>query len=80
MVVASCGNKYYGTNVISAVPTSLLIAPGFRTIQLLFLHVVSLQKEDITNDQETKLGLFLLFSKGKIEKRTRLVIVVDDAH
>jgi hypothetical protein len=28
MVVASCRNKYYGTNFISAVPTSLLIAPG----------------------------------------------------
>jgi hypothetical protein len=28
MVVASCRNKYFGTNFISAVPTSLLIAPG----------------------------------------------------
>jgi hypothetical protein len=28
MVVASCRNKYYGRNFISAVPTSLLIAPG----------------------------------------------------
>jgi hypothetical protein len=28
MVVASCRNKYYGTNFISTVPTSLLIAPG----------------------------------------------------
>jgi hypothetical protein len=37
MVVASCCNKYYGTNFISAVPTSLLIAPGLRTIQLLFM-------------------------------------------
>jgi hypothetical protein len=37
MVVASCRNKYYGTHFISAVPTSLLIAPGLRTIQFLFL-------------------------------------------
>jgi hypothetical protein len=36
MVVASCRNKYYGTNFISAVPTSLLIAPGLWTIQFLF--------------------------------------------
>jgi hypothetical protein len=36
MVVASCRNKYDGTNLISAVPTSLLIAPGLRTIQFLF--------------------------------------------
>jgi hypothetical protein len=36
MVVASCRNKYYGTNFIYAVPTSLLIAPGLRTIQFLF--------------------------------------------
>jgi hypothetical protein len=28
MVLASCGHKYYGTNFIYAVPTSLLIAPG----------------------------------------------------
>jgi hypothetical protein len=35
MVVASCRNKYDGTNFISAVPTSLLIAPGLRTIQFL---------------------------------------------
>jgi hypothetical protein len=35
-VVASCRNTYYGTNFISAVPTSLLIAPGLRTIQFLF--------------------------------------------
>jgi hypothetical protein len=37
MMVASCRNKYYGTNFISAVHTSLLIAPGFRTIQFLFI-------------------------------------------
>jgi hypothetical protein len=37
MVVASCRNKYYGTNFISAVPTSLLIAPGLRTIQFLLI-------------------------------------------
>jgi hypothetical protein len=36
-VLASCANKYYGTNFISAVPTSLLIAPGLRTIQFLLL-------------------------------------------
>jgi hypothetical protein len=36
-VVASCRNKYYGTNFISAVPTSLLIAPGLWTIQFLFI-------------------------------------------
>jgi hypothetical protein len=36
MVLASCGDKYYRTNFISAVPTSLLIAPGLRTIQFLF--------------------------------------------
>jgi hypothetical protein len=35
MVLASCGDKYYRTNFISAVPTSLLIAPGLRTIQFL---------------------------------------------
>jgi hypothetical protein len=35
MVVASYVNKYYGTNFISAVPTSLLIAPGLRTIHFL---------------------------------------------
>jgi hypothetical protein len=35
-VLASCGNKYYGTNFIYAVPSSLLIAPGLRTIQFLF--------------------------------------------
>jgi hypothetical protein len=34
--LVSCGNKYYGTNFIYAVPTSLLIAPGLRTIQFLF--------------------------------------------
>jgi hypothetical protein len=36
VVIASCGNKYYGSNFISAVPISLLIAPGLRTIQFLF--------------------------------------------
>jgi hypothetical protein len=36
MVVASCRNKYDGTNFISAVPTSLLIVPGLQTIQFLF--------------------------------------------
>jgi hypothetical protein len=36
VVEASCGNKYYGSNFISAVPTSLLNAPGLRTIQFLF--------------------------------------------
>jgi hypothetical protein len=35
MVLASCGNKYYGTNFIYAVPSSLLIAPSLRTIQFL---------------------------------------------
>jgi hypothetical protein len=40
MVVASCRNKYDGTNFISAVPTSLLIAPGLRTIQLLFIFFI----------------------------------------
>jgi hypothetical protein len=34
---ASCCNKYYGTNFASALPTSLLIAPGLRTIQFLLL-------------------------------------------
>jgi hypothetical protein len=28
IVLASCGNKYFGTNFIYALPTSLLIAPG----------------------------------------------------
>jgi hypothetical protein len=37
--VASCCNKYYGTNFISAVPTSLLIAPGLRTIQFLLILI-----------------------------------------
>jgi hypothetical protein len=36
MVLASCCNKYYGTNFIYAVPTSPLIAPGLRTIQFMF--------------------------------------------
>jgi hypothetical protein len=35
IVTANCGNKYYGTNFVCAVPTSLLIAPGLRTIQFL---------------------------------------------
>jgi hypothetical protein len=39
MVLASCGNKYYRTNFIYAVPSSLLIAPGLRTIQFLFSTV-----------------------------------------
>jgi hypothetical protein len=34
-VLASCGDKYYGTNFIYAMPPSLLIAPGLRTIQFL---------------------------------------------
>jgi hypothetical protein len=38
VVVASCRNKYDGTNLISAVPTSLLIAPGLRTIQFLLIY------------------------------------------
>jgi hypothetical protein len=33
---ASCGSKYYGANFIYAVPSSLLIAPGLRTIQFFF--------------------------------------------
>jgi hypothetical protein len=41
MVVAGCRNKYYGTNFISAVPTSLLIAPGLQTIQFLFFSLSS---------------------------------------
>jgi hypothetical protein len=28
IVLASCGNKYFGTNFKYAVPTLLLIAPG----------------------------------------------------
>jgi hypothetical protein len=40
MVVASCRNKYYGTNFISAVHTSLLIVPGLRTIQFLFFLAI----------------------------------------
>jgi hypothetical protein len=36
IVLASCDNKYYRTNFIYAVPTSLPIAPGLRTIQFLF--------------------------------------------
>jgi hypothetical protein len=39
MVLAICGDKYYRTNFISAVPTSLLIAPGLRTIQFLLLRL-----------------------------------------
>jgi hypothetical protein len=35
MVVASCRNKYYGTNFLSAVPTSLLIAPGLPNYSVL---------------------------------------------
>jgi hypothetical protein len=37
MELASCCNNYSGINFIYAVPTSLLIAPGFRTIQFLLL-------------------------------------------
>jgi hypothetical protein len=34
----ACANKYYGTNFVYAVPSSLLIiAPGLRTIQFLLL-------------------------------------------
>jgi hypothetical protein len=41
MVEASCRNKYDGTNFISPVPTSLLIAPGLQTIQFLFgMHIM----------------------------------------
>jgi hypothetical protein len=42
--LASCGNKYYGTNCIYAVPTSLLIAPGLGTIQYLFYLIGELSK------------------------------------
>jgi hypothetical protein len=35
IVLASCGNKYFGTNFIYTLPTSLLIAPGLWTIQFL---------------------------------------------
>jgi hypothetical protein len=34
MVVASCHNKYYGTNFMSALPTSLLIAPESNLLEL----------------------------------------------
>jgi hypothetical protein len=44
MVLASCGTKYFGTNFIDAVPTSLLIVPGLRTIQFLFLLPHRLKK------------------------------------
>jgi hypothetical protein len=44
VVEASCENKYYGSNFISAVPTSLLIAPGLRTIQFLFLLLPNFRK------------------------------------
>jgi hypothetical protein len=37
MVLASCGNKYYGTSFIYAVSTSLLIAPGL----CLFVYLCS---------------------------------------
>jgi hypothetical protein len=47
MVVASCRNKYDGTNFISAVPTSLLIAPGLRTIQFLFIDHCGLTKQKL---------------------------------
>jgi hypothetical protein len=42
MVLASCGNKYYGTNFILAEPTSILIAPGLRIIQFLFFLEINL--------------------------------------
>jgi hypothetical protein len=42
---ASCCNKYYGTNFISAVPTSLLIAPGLRTIKFLFSLQAMMDRE-----------------------------------
>jgi hypothetical protein len=34
-MLASCGNKYYGTHFVYAVPSSLLVAPGLQTIQFL---------------------------------------------
>jgi hypothetical protein len=37
-VLYSCENKYYGTNVIYAVPISLSIAPGLRTFQFSFAY------------------------------------------
>jgi hypothetical protein len=51
IVLASCGYKYYGTNFIYAVPTSLLIAPSLRTIQLLF-------KLYITRKQYLQISLY----------------------
>jgi hypothetical protein len=58
IVLSSCGNKYFRTNFISAVPTSLLIAPGLRTILFLFF------------DQFAKLELEFRFmqSRKKISK------------
>jgi hypothetical protein len=44
MELASCGNKYFRTNFIYAVPSSLLIAPGLRTIQFLFSLFFSVKK------------------------------------
>jgi hypothetical protein len=60
VVVASCGNKYYGSNFISAVPTSLLIAPGLRTIQFLFTLdlFVSLSKQIKSSNHP---GFFLFY-------------------
>jgi hypothetical protein len=52
MVVASCRNKYYGTNFISAVPTSLLIAPGLRTIQFLFLIQIRSEGENLGREMK----------------------------
>jgi hypothetical protein len=53
MVVASCRNKYYGTNFISTVPTSLLIAPGLRTIQfwLMFEQGHNSDADDVSEDK-----------------------------
>jgi hypothetical protein len=46
MVLASCGNKYYRTNFIYAVPSSLLIAPGLRTIRFLFRSAFLVYKKN----------------------------------
>jgi hypothetical protein len=45
MVLASCGNKYYGTNFPYTVLSSLLIAPCLQTIQFLFFWTENNKKK-----------------------------------
>jgi hypothetical protein len=73
-MIASCGNKYYGTNVISAVPTLLLIAPGLQTIQFLInyvrlqLYFVNFLKYCLTLFDTDLIGSFMLVTVGFVQQ------------